>query len=238
MPGPWFRRSRTLNSVWLAERRRRRLGADGELVRTQYPGLSLVRNNGTAEFVGSITIGSESGIKTPIQTRIVAPHGYPDEEPTAFDVAERFPRAPDAHMNPDGSCCLWLGWDSGWDGRQPDAILTFIDQLVVFLHKQLLYEATGRKRWPGDARGHAQDGYKEYVAEVLSIAPALLPGFLPLLAAWSDADKYLLCPCGSRRKLQWCHAEAVEGLFRRVGRRIVQARVKSWLTDSTVSSNK
>jgi hypothetical protein len=238
MPGPWFRRSRTRNSVWLAERRRHRLAADDVLVRSRYPELSLVRNNGTAEFAGTITIGSASGVKTQIQTRIVAADGYPDDEPIAFDAAARFPRDPDAHMNPDGSCCLWLGWDSGWEGRPSDAILKFIDQLVIFFHKQLLYEATGRKRWPGAARGHAQDGYREYLAEALNITPTLLPDLLPLLAAWPNTDKYLPCPCGSGRKLRWCHTEAVEGLFRRVGRQRVQARVNSWLTDSPPASKK
>jgi hypothetical protein len=238
MPGPWFRRSHTQNSVWIADRRRRRLRADSELVRVHYPGLSLLRNGEAAEFVGDITIGSECGIGTQIQTRIVVPDGYPEEEPTAFDVAERFPRDPDAHINPDGSCCLWVWWDSAWDGRQPDALLKFVDQLVVFFHKQLLFEATGRKRWPGDARGHGQDGYKEYLCETLNIAPALLPDFVSLLVSWSDADKYLRCPCGSAKKIRWCHAAAVEGLFRKVGRRVVQARVRSWLNEATPEPTK
>ncbi len=238
MPGPWFRRSRTRNSVWLAERRRRRLGADDALVRNRYPGLSLVQNDDTVEFAGAVTIGSESGLTTTIQTRIVAPDGYPDEEPTAFDVAERFPRDPDAHINPDGSCCLWVWWDSGWDGQQPDAILKFIDQLVIFFHKQLLFEATGRKRWPGEARGHGQAGYKEFVCEALNIDLALLPVFLSLLVSWPESDKYLPCPCGSTRKLRWCHAAAIEALFRKVGRRAVQTRVRLWLHETTLAPKK
>jgi len=229
VPGPWFRRSPTQNSVWLRERRRRRLRADDELVRTQHPGLSLVRHDGADEFVGSITIGSESGIKTQIPTRILVPDTYPADEPVAFDVGETFPRDPDAHINPDGSCCLWLRWDSGWDGRQPDGILKFIDQLLVFFHKQLLYEATGRKRWPGDARGHAQDGYKEYVCEALNIDRPVLAAFIPVLADWAGTDKYSPCPCRSGKRLRWCHGPAVEALLRKVGRRAFQVRVTRWL---------
>lgn len=228
VPDPWFRRRRSLSSLGDAERRARRLKADVLLVAREYPGLSFVRGE-RSEFVGTIAIGSSVGLETQIRTSVAIPPSYPDSEPVAFEAGGRFPKNRDAHFADDDSCCLWLPWDTGWEGRRPDAILGFLGQLAVFFHRQLVYEATGYTRWPGEAWEHGQRGYQQYVAHALSIPHSMLANFLPMLADWRSADKYQRCPCGRATKLRWCHGLAIEALMARVGRLELERRAQSWI---------
>ncbi len=232
MPGPWRRRNRTATRSLEAKRRERRLEADARLVAEAYPGLRLDRTAASNAFVGKIVIGSASGITTPIDVRIELPVQYPDIEPVAIDAASRFPRSADAHIHSDGSCCLWLPWESPWNPRSTDGIVTFIDHVVEFFYKQLIFEANGRKRWPGVARGHGSAGFKEFVCEALAIQGPMLTRFLPLLAEWPQTDKYQPCPCQSGKKLRWCHGPAVVALLERVGRERFERRARAWLEDS------
>jgi hypothetical protein len=212
-----------------ARRRARRLRADAALVAVHYPGLSLERISDGDAFVGQLTIGSSSGLNTHVDVRIELPRGYPAVEPVAFDAASRFPREADAHIHADGSCCLWLPWDSAWDPRDAAGIIAFIDHVVEFFYKQLVFEANGHTKWPGAARGHGRLGFAEFVCEALSIEKSFLPRFLPVLADWRGFDRYQLCPCGAPAKFRWCHEQPVVSLFRRVGRQRVEAQVRGWL---------
>jgi hypothetical protein len=232
VPGPWFRRNPTLARSLNAKRRERRLQADAALMAEHYPGLVLVQDGKGDAFVGQLTIGSASGINTSIDVRIDLPDRYPESEPVAVDIASRFPRNADAHIHQDGSCCLWLPWESPWDARSADGVITFIDHVVEFFFKQLVYEANGRKRWPGLARGHGTAGFQEFVCEVLAIDRTLLARFLSALADWPGTDKYQLCPCGQDKKLRWCHGPAVETLLRKVGRERLENRVRAWSVET------
>jgi hypothetical protein len=208
------------------------LQADAVLLAEHYPGLRLERTDAGDAFVGKIVIGSASGITTPIDVRIGLPARYPDTEPVAIDAASRFPRSADAHIHSDGSCCLWLPWESPWNPRSADGIVTFVDHVVEFFYKQLIFEANSHKRWPGRARGHGTAGYKEFVCEALAIEAPVLTGFLPALADWSQADKYQPCPCRSGKKMRWCHGPSVVALLGRVRRERVERQARAWLEDS------
>jgi len=232
VPGPWRRRNRTAARSLEAKRRERRLEADARLVAEAYPGLRFDRTSAGNAFVGKIVIGSAAGITTPIEVQIELPAQYPDVEPVAIDAAARFPRSADAHIHSDGSCCLWLPWESPWNPRSPDGIVTFIDHVVEFFYKQLIFEANGHKRWPGAARGHGPAGFKEFVCEALGIEESVLTRFLPVLADWPKADKYQPCPCRGGKKLRWCHGPAVVALLGRLGRERLERRARAWLKDS------
>jgi hypothetical protein len=238
VPGPWRRRNRTAARSLESKRRERRLQGDAALVAEHYPGLTLERTDAGDAFVGKIVIGSASGIATPIDVRIELPPRYPDIEPIAIDAASRFPHNADAHIYPDGSCCLWLPWESPWNPRRPDGIVTFIDHVVQFFYKQLIFEANGHTRWPGEARGHGAVGFKEFVSEALAIEASALRRFLPLLVDWPRADKYQPCPCESGKKVRWCHGPAVMALLGRVGRDRVERRAREWLDDEATDTTK
>lgn len=232
MAGPWRRRNRSPARSLESKRRERRLQADSALVAEYYPGLRLERTDAGDAFVGKIVIGSASGITTPVDVRIQLPPRYPDIEPVAIDAASRFPHEADAHIHADGSCCLWLPWESPWNARDPDGIVTFIDHVVEFFYKQLVFEANGHSRWPGAARGHGTAGFKEFVCEALAVEGSVLTSFLPALADWPQADKYQPCPCRSGKKMRWCHGPAVVALLGRLGRQRVERRARAWLEDS------
>src|SRR5207344_894192 len=108
-------------------------------------------------------------------------------------------------------------------------IVTFIDHVVEFFYKQLIFEANGHRRWPGAARGHGTAGFKEFLSEALGIEGSVLTRFVPVLADWSQADKYQPCPCGSGKKMRWCHGVVVVALLGRLGRGRVERQVRAWL---------
>jgi hypothetical protein len=233
MQGSSLRRSLTRRRQPDRKRRTRRLQADAMLLAENYPDLKLKRTDESDAFVGCIHIGSASGITIPIEIRIELPARYPEAEPEAVDSASRFTHEADAHFFPDGTCCLWLPWESPWNGRGVNAIVEFMDQVAAFFFKQLIFEANGRKSWPGPARSHSSKGYQEFVCEMLGIELATLGSFLPVLADWRNSDKFQLCPCG-RAQLRDCHGPAIESLMKRVGRSRVEGRASDWKSKGIV----
>lgn len=181
---------------------------------------------------GDLVFGSQSGIRTPVAVRILFPHEYPRLEPVAYDAGTRFVHDADGHFvsdeHNDGRCCLWLNWESGWSPEDPDALLRFLDQVAVFFHRQLVFEAGGRTRWPGPERGHGADGYYEFLREALSVDDASLRSLLPALEQFGSFRRYGMCPCGSRRPYRECHFERIAEIVHRVGRWELERRIARW----------
>lgn len=195
-----------------------RLAHDQALVAREYPSLSfrIDRESGDVYLEGSLVYRSESGIPTEVPIRIDFPFDYPNREPRAFDVAGLFEHSWDRHFaNKEGACCLWLPPKSRWNISDPDTLLTFLDEVVLFFHRQLIYDATGRKDWPGPQYGHRLDGYEQWIAEEFDNEGALR-AFVPVLNANLKIGRNDRCPCESGRKFKRCHAEILENIRRNV----------------------
>jgi hypothetical protein len=171
---------------------------------------------------GTLVYRSESGIPTEVPIRIDFPFDYPMREPRAFDVAGLFEHSLDRHFATDeGACCLWLPPQSRWNSSDPDTLLTFLDEVVVFFHRQLIYDATGRKIWPGPQYGHRIDGYEQWIAEEFDDEQALR-AFIPILTASQKIGRNERCPCGSGLKFKRCHSEMIENIRRKVAATILR----------------
>jgi uncharacterized protein YecA (UPF0149 family) len=149
---------------------------------------------------------SDSGITTRVAVRIDFPDRYPELEPTAYDDENRFPPDLDRHLLRDGRCCLWLLARSRWKPYDPDALLTFLDEVALFFDRLLVHDATGRKKWPGGEYPHGRVGYIEFLMETLAVDRSKLDALAPAPLNRARPERNDPCPCGSGRKFKRCHA--------------------------------
>ena len=221
MPSEFRRRGRTLakTKLWYKDGDSVRLADDKALIVDRYPGL-VFRIDDEMERVyleGLITILADCGVPTSIAVRLEFPYDYPQREPRAFDATEAFPHEINRHFYEDGACCLWLAPESSWDPSDPDALASFLDQLVIFFDRQLIYDATGGIDFPGKFRGHGDAGYLEYAEELLGCNSPLMMALTPVLANSALVGRNKKCPCGSGVKYKRCHLGSVERVIRSIG---------------------
>lgn len=189
-----------------------------------YPGLCH-RVDGYARNVslaGTITLRTESGIPTRIETRVEFPHGYPNQEPRVYESGGRFPHEPDRHFFPDGRCCLWLRPESKWDSKDPDSLLRVLDETVLFFERQLIHELYPDAPWPGGERGHGSLGYAGYVYELLDEDEELFSALRPVLTGDVRLGRNAPCQCGSGTKYKRCCLARVEDIESRVGTAVLR----------------
>ena len=197
-----------------------RLAHDKIIVEREYPALTFQTEEDTLDLYleGVLVYESKSGIRDEITTRVVFPPFYPDQEPRAYDIANRFPHTLERHFYEDsyreGRCCLWLPPKSKWSVHDPEALLKFLDELVMFFERQLIFDATGK--WPGPQYEHGYDGYKQWAQELLGADERLLALVTPLLLSSSKISRNEICPCGSNTKYKKCHLQTVDQIRREV----------------------
>lgn len=156
MAARYFHRKPTPAKPWYRRDNGARFAADTALIAENFSTL-VFRIDEETELVfleGPIAIRSDCGISTNIETRLIFPRNYPDVEPLAFDASKRFKPYPgktieDRHIYNTGQCCLWLPPQTSWRSSDPYALRDFLDQLVIFFDRQLIYNDTGV--WPGPA---------------------------------------------------------------------------------------
>jgi hypothetical protein len=223
---------RQMHNPWYQQDGGARLAQDRACIAEMFPELSY-RIDETSERVfldGTITLLAECGIPTSIAVRVEFPSDYPQGEPRIFEVAGRFTHVSDRHFFADGQCCLWLPPESRWKSNDPDGLCRILEEVAVFFDQQLVYEAEGLDVWPGGQRSHGDEGYLEYLQEVLGGDQQLLAVFAPILAGLKKGHTQSNdpCPCGSRRKYKRCHKQRVEEVRRRMGREYLQYIVGRW----------
>jgi len=84
--------------------------------------------------------------------------------------------------------------------------VAFVDQVAVFFHRQLIYDATGR--WVGPERRHGVEGYLDFLIERFGNSDALL-AFAPLFEGQAAPLPGAVCPCGAGRRYERCHRALV-----------------------------
>jgi hypothetical protein len=208
-PKPWFER-----------RNGRELLGERAIVEEHYPDLAfrVDADSGLMCLQGNISLQADCGVLTEVLVRIVFPPGYPDLEPVAFDAAGRFQLSDDRHIIAGGRFCLWLPPCSRWDKNDPNRLLRFLDEVTVFLERQLIYDATGGKVWPGSQYEHGKAGYEQFMLSALGGSEVHFRALFPVIVGQYRLGRNDHCPCGSNRKYKRCHAKAVEEIVSRIGR--------------------
>jgi hypothetical protein len=208
-PKPWFERDG--GEI---------LRAEQGLVQAHYPSLTFRADTeaGRMYLEGQIALQANCGVATSIAVRISFPPNYPESEPTAYDAVGRFPVSVDRHIISEGRFCLWLPPCSPWDKNDPSRLLRFLDEVSVFLERQLVYDATGHQEWPGRQYKHGTAGYEEFMLARLANNEEDFRSLLPVILGQLRPGRNEPCPCGSQQKYKRCHANSVADIISRIGR--------------------
>ncbi len=164
------------------------------MVNEHYPGLAFHLDSEGRQMCleGDFILEADCGVPTPIRIRIEFRSNYPVTEPVAYDAAGYFPTSLDRHILKDGQFCLWLPPCSPWNKDDPHRLLRFLDEVTVFLERQLVYDATGGTMWPGPQYKHGTDGYEEFMLSLLGDNQAHLRSLFP--SSWAACTPHATSP--------------------------------------------
>lgn len=186
---------------------------DNKLVRESYPTLQFKYDEHILSLEGEIVLKTISGIPKKIKVKIVFPSDYPESAPKAYDVDKRFGGyTPNRHINIDNSFCLYLPEKVNIDFDKKHTILNFLDFLILFLRKQLIYECTGK--WPGDEEPHGVEALEKLYYErfIGSDSPEIR---IKLRKYWKGNLKIGRndrCPCGNNKRYKRCHLLFIDAM--------------------------
>jgi hypothetical protein len=190
-----------------------RLARDRAVVTELQPGLRYEERDGALGLVGDVVIRTTSGIplRTPLQ--IDFPDDYPQTEPSARDVAQRFlPHDADHHFIGD-KLCLWVGIESRFRSDDPDGLRKFLTEVSVQLMRNFVWEDDPAGGYPGAARPHGPTAaYVEIVSEALRLPKSVVPRMWSALGG--QVGRNTRCPCGSGVRYRNCCRRLVDR-FRR-----------------------
>jgi SEC-C motif len=195
---------------WDGRRGAERLARDKAIVAAEQPELRWVERDDRLKLEGDFAVRLASGFRERISVEILFPDDYPNHEPAAFEPRGRFqPHDVTRHFFTDsGRCCLWLDVASLWQAGDREALRTFLDQLAVWFHRQLVYDANPAAGWPGSEYAHTAEAYFQYFLEDWGLSEEALvrlgPGFIGRIGS---KDR---CPCGSGAQYRRCHQPQID----------------------------
>ncbi|HKU81101.1 MAG TPA: SEC-C metal-binding domain-containing protein [Candidatus Tumulicola sp.] len=184
------------------------------------PGLRLVEQAGATLMTGSIRIVQEgSGHVDTVDVEIAFPRDYPSIEPKIRETGGRFEADSDRHIGPkERYFCLWIPEESKWNPGDPDSILTWFYEVVVFIQRQLAYEVLGE--WTGPERRHGDDGRIDYLMEKTGCDITTAQQAMTIYNGGQGAiGRKSLCPCGSGKSWEKCHRATVTATVSLLSRR-------------------
>lgn len=189
----------------------KRRNIDAAILKERLPGVPIsdVRSGRLiANGVATVVLSEHTRWSGNIQ--IIFPKTYPQRPPIGFILADCFqPRDAKRHFMADGSCCLYLpNVDDHWSGADPLALTSWLDQFMLFIGRQMLFDVLGR--WVGPEWPHG------YAAYALHIEERLGKDLVEAFHAYrkkpkAGASRY--CPCGAERKFAECHEPAFRKLL-------------------------
>jgi hypothetical protein len=198
---------------YLTPRGRARLESDKKLLAPKYACLEFFPDDEFVSIYGniSVAIGTRHGIVRTAPVLIVLPRNYPQAGPWAFIDPETFKvhsgkTLSDRHFGADGNCCLEIV--SSWNADEPNALLRWVENFVLFIHRQFIYDGNGGV-WPGPEWKHGLSGRIQFVEE--SLSPNLIGAFACSILTEPPRRKSP-CPCGSGKPYAACHKRQVNEL--------------------------
>jgi hypothetical protein len=192
---------------------RRRLRADIAGAVAEFPSLSFVEEaSGAILMQGAvaISIGTKHGIVRTANVGIRFAADYPRSEPQGWIEPGTFAAhvgksLSDRHITADGRCCLDLPVMSRWSPQDRDALVKWLRNFVLFVHRQFIYDLNGG-RWPGPEWKHGSHGWAQYVVE--QVGRNMVTTFLSVYRGNPPARKSP-CPCGSGIVWARCHKRSI-----------------------------
>jgi hypothetical protein len=154
------------------ERRRERWEADRRILGHRMPAVSHLVLIGTdmALAEGIVEVDAGAGRFEPVHIEMLFSAQYPDEPPSVRERGRRWTPNPDRHIQFGGEFCLGLPGVDLPMTTTPEDFDHFLGQVLVFLHDQFIFDATGK--WPGADWEHYEAGYVQFACETLDIRTA------------------------------------------------------------------
>jgi hypothetical protein len=180
----------------------------------------IVTDEGRVLLRGSFAVRDATAVLDRYQIEIRFPEDYPDSLPVLEEIGDRIPKTADRHTNVDGAACLLVPEE--WFVISPDrSFAAFLGGPVKnFFLGQILVQ--GGQPWPFGERPHGYEGILECYLEILGIQDAnQVRPYLDCLRK-ERLRGHWDCPCGSSKRLRYCHLDQFRQLQKRLPHRIAQ----------------
>ena len=178
-------------------------------LKNKFIGLELINAEDESFMVsGNLSFSHSHDGKTiedDYDVEIVIPNDYPQNPPAVKETSNKIPRNKDNHVNPeDGTLCLGAPLAVKRKFAQQRNLLWFvIEQVISFLFLYSYKRDYGSS--PFGELSHGARGLLEYYKELFSVHDNLqVLGLLKILAD-NNYRGHALCPCGSTKKVRFCH---------------------------------
>jgi hypothetical protein len=185
---------------------------ENALARCQ-PELRVVKRDSPFSIEGAFLLTSPDGPFDKYDVKIELDVGFPNNEPSVFEVGGRIPKSPERHINPGGDCCITV-WETWLALASGHSFFEYLDgPLREFFLNQYFFEKTGE--WRFGERPHFTKGMVEAYSETLGVEAdkAVVRNYLHALA--NKPKGHLMCPCGGEKILRHCHQKQLHELYAR-----------------------
>ncbi len=194
------------------------------------PHLHCVDTQSGLDVVGGLQIAAGTGREiTRFAIRIVVPEEFPRQTITVFETANRIPRSPDRHVNPDGSCCI--GVPAALHARM--GLGYTVSQFILgpvtdYFVGQACVEAG--LPWPAGEARHGVTGILDFWKQKLRCQDSDSAQMLLIAAARTRLPrKNSRCPCGARRRFRACHRQEIAWVRKRFTSDLISCEINTIL---------
>lgn len=138
---------------------------------------------------------------------------YPFCIPLVREDSKKIPRKVDRHISKDGDCCLDIDHSLLHISKKGISIVDFIIQKVYpYFANQLYYDKHGC--YAGEEYAHHFAGVKQFYRESLKLIDNNSSiSILNFILSKKKPERNIVCACGSKKKLKYCHLESVIFLY-------------------------
>ena len=180
----------------------------GELNRLNSSLTLIEKEDGSFVINGSFSFSAncqnKGVIRDAYEVEIFAPKSGFLAVPTVKEVAERIPRTPDNHVNPDGTLCLGTRLETRRQYQKDPTLMGFVKHLLIpFLYSHSYKEKYGE--YPYDDLPHGEAGTLQHYKDIFNIDSDMHALLLLKVIVEDNYRGHNPCPCGSGEKLRNCH---------------------------------
>lgn len=142
--------------------------------------------------------------------KMFVPQSYPHCVPCVQELSNIIPRHADWHIDDNGLCCLDIEHRLYVLSRKGIVLDQFISEKVYSFFANQLYKLRN-EQYAGEEYKHNFDGVVQFYQEDLDLIPELAVTFLGKILD-GTIERNILCPCGSKKKVKYCHWPSVQFL--------------------------
>ena len=177
--------------------------------------------DGAEQFIAVgrlIHVAPRSGKREAFRVRLEYPRNFPGLPQQVYDHDKRFQMGQEGHLFDGHMLCLTLPERNEFSLGSKTLTEEVLGAALIWFHKRSIFERT--KKWPGPAERHGRLAKLDFLMEAAGLQDnpqALAWGQDLYERASGEAERveirlYGPCPCGSERKLKFCHCEQLRGM--------------------------